>query len=161
MPTIEHLYLDVAHQELVGAMVDGTAARFPVSTAAKGLGCGAGTHQTPFGEHRIRLKIGAGCPPGAVFHGRRWTGAVLDPALRERFPGTDWVLTRILWLQGLEPGVNRGGAVDTLRRFVYVHGTHEEDLVGHPVSFGCVRMRNADIATLFDLVAPGCRMRIE
>ena len=86
---------------------------------------------------------------------------MLDEALRRRFPETDWVLTRILWLQGLERGVNRGGSVDTLRRFVYIHGTHEEDLVGRPVSYGCVRMRSTDISLLFDSVPAGCPMRIE
>jgi len=158
---IDSLHLDVARQELIGLVGSREAVRFPVSTAARGPGCGKGTFQTPHGAHRLRIKIGAGCPQGAVFRARRWTGDVLDPALRQRFPGMDWVLTRILWLQGLEPGVNRGGDVDTLRRLVYIHGTHEEDLIGRPVSYGCVRMRNADVATLFDLVPTGCRIRIE
>lgn len=161
MSEIEHLHLDVARQELTGFERSREILRFPVSTAARGLGCGAGSFQTPHGAHSIRLKIGAGCPPGAVFRGRRWTGEVLDEALRQRFPDTDWVLTRVLWLQGLEHGINRGDGVDTLRRFIYIHGTHEEDLIGQPVSYGCVRMRNADIAVLFEHVRTGCRLRID
>lgn len=157
---IDRLHLDVARQELVGVVGARESLRFPVSTAARGLGCGEGSLQTPHGAHRVRLKIGAGCPPGAVFRGRRWTGAVLDDALRTRFPDKDWVLTRILWLQGLERGVNRGLGIDTLRRFVYIHGTHEEDLVGRPVSYGCVRMRSADITVLFERVPAGCPLWI-
>jgi lipoprotein-anchoring transpeptidase ErfK/SrfK len=161
MSKIERLHLDVARQELSGFAGSRELLRYPVSTAKLGLGCGEGSFQTPHGAHRVRLKIGAACPPGAIFRGRRWTGEVLDESLRRRFPNMDWVLTRILWLQGLERGVNRGGGVDTLRRFVYIHGTHEEDLVGRPVSYGCVRMRNTDIAVLFDRVTAGCPMRIE
>ena len=86
---------------------------------------------------------------------------MLDEGIRRRFPDTDWVLTRILWLQGLERGVNRGSCVDTLRRFVYADGTHEEAMVGRPISYGCVRMRNTDIAVLFDCVLLGCAMQIE
>lgn len=161
MPEIDYLHLNVARQELVGFVGSREILRFPVSTAARGLGCRKGSFQTPHGAHRIRLKIGAACPLGAVFRGRRWTGEILDEALRQRFPDTDWVLTRVLWLQGLERGINRGGGIDTLRRFIYIHGTHEEDLVGRPVSFGCVRMRNMDIAVLFDQVHTGCAMQIE
>ncbi|HEY1228163.1 MAG TPA: L,D-transpeptidase, partial [Ramlibacter sp.] len=131
---------------------------FDVSTAARGAGCTHGSHCTPTGLHRIRLKIGAGCAPGTVFVGRRPTGEVLTPELRERFPGRDWILTRILWLQGLEHGINRGGDVDTLRRFVYIHGTADEARIGEPASHGCVRMRNADIVRLFDAVACGTRV---
>ena len=161
MSEIERLHLDVARQELIGFLGSSELLRLPVSTSARGLGCGEGSLQTPHGAHRVRLKIGAARPPGAIFRGRRWTGEVLDEGIRRRFPDTDWVLTRILWLQGLERGVNRGSGVDTLRRFVYVHGTHEEDLVGRPVSNGCVRMRNKDIAMLFDRVPVGCPMQIE
>ncbi len=157
---IDRLHVDVARQELVGWEGARERLRLPVSTAARGLGCDAASLRTPHGPHRVRVKIGAGCPQGAILRGRRWTGEVLDEVLRQRFPQTDWVLTRALWLQGLAPGVNRGAGVDSLRRFVYIHGTHEEDLVGRPVSFGCVRMRNADIAVLFDQVPTGCRVEI-
>jgi lipoprotein-anchoring transpeptidase ErfK/SrfK len=128
---------------------------FGVSTASRGTGCRSGSHCTPTGLHRIRLKIGAGCVPGTVFVRRRPTGELLTPDLRAQFPDRDWMLTRILWLQGLEPGVNRGGDVDTLRRFVYIHGTADEERIGEPASHGCVRMRSDDIVRLFDAVANG------
>ena len=128
---------------------------FDVSTASRGAGCRNGSFCTPLGLHRIRLKIGAGCAPGTVFVGRRPTGEVLTPALRERFPERDWILTRVLWLDGLEAGVNRGGDVDTLRRLVYIHGTADEARIGQPTSHGCIRMRSDDIVQLFDAVTNG------
>src|SRR4051812_45056874 len=123
---------------------------FDVSTASRGTGCRFGTSCTPLGLHPIPVKIGAGWPPGAVFVRRRPTGEVLTPELRERFPGRDWMLTRILWLDGLEPGVNRGGVVDTLRRFVYIHGTADETRIGEPISQGCILLRGDDLVRLFD-----------
>lgn len=126
-----------------------------VSTASRGAGCRNGSFCTPLGLHRIRLKIGAGCAPGTVFVRRRPTGEVLTPDLRRRFPERDWMLTRLLWLDGLEPGVNRGGDVDTLRRFVYIHGTADEERIGQPTSHGCVRMRSDALVLLFDAVANG------
>jgi hypothetical protein len=161
MSEVDRLHIDIASQQLLAFAAAREVFRYPVSTAARGTGSAKGSLQTPTGEHRIRLKLGAGCPLGAVFLGRRWTGEVIDDALRARFPTRDWILTRILWLQGLEPESNRGGDVDTLRRFVYLHGTHEEELIGRPVSFGCVRMRNVDIADLYERVPTGCRVRIE
>ena len=134
---------------------------FAVSTAARGAGCTNGSYCTPTGLHRIRLKIGAGHAPGTVFVGRRPTGEVLTPGLRERHPGRDWILTRILWLEGVQPGINRGGDVDTLRRFVYIHGTADEARIGQPASHGCVRMRNDDIVRLFDAVACGTRVDLQ
>ena len=161
MPAVDRLHIDIASQQLLALSGLHEVLRYPVSTASQGTGSAKGSHQTPMGDHRIRLKIGAGCPLGAVFLGRRWTGEVIDDTLRARFPTRDWILTRVLWLQGLEPALNRGGDVDTLRRFVYIHGTHEERLIGQPVSFGCVRMRNADIADLYERVPADCRLRIE
>jgi len=134
---------------------------FPVSTARRGTGCRNGSFCTPLGLHRIRLKIGAGCAPGTVFVRRRPTGEVLTPGLRQRFPERDWMLTRLLWLEGLEPGVNRGGEVDTLRRFVYIHGTADEERIGEPTSHGCVRMRSDDIVLLFDAVANGTLVALQ
>jgi lipoprotein-anchoring transpeptidase ErfK/SrfK len=120
-----------------------------------------GSARTPIGKHRIRAKIGAGCPIGAVFVGRRWTGETIDPDLLERFPGRNWILSRALWLQGMEPSINRGDGVDSLRRYIYFHGTHDEDMIGRPISYGCVRMRNRDIIELFERVEVGCRVLIE
>lgn len=135
--------------------------RYAVSTAANGAGELAGSEATPRGEHIVRAKIGAGEPPGTVFVARRPTGEIHSAELAAAFPERDWILTRILWLSGKEPGRNRLGAVDTMRRYIYIHGTAEEERLGQPVSHGCIRMRNADIAELFDLVPPYTPVSIE
>ncbi|MBU0790328.1 MAG: L,D-transpeptidase [Gammaproteobacteria bacterium] len=126
-----------------------------VSTGANGIGEQNGSGCTPRGRHQVRAKIGQGAPPGAVFRGRRWTGEVWTPEAHDTQPGRDWILTRILWLSGLEPGRNRLGPVDTFRRYIYLHGTPPVTALGTPGSKGCIRMNNADIIRLFDLVAPG------
>jgi L,D-transpeptidase YbiS len=155
------MFVSVADQEVCLRLPDGTVRRYPVSTAAKGTGCEEGSYCTPIGKHRVRLKIGEGCPVGAVFRRRRPTGEIFTTALAANCPGRDWILSRILWLDGLEPGRNRGGRVDTLRRFVYIHGTADEHLIGQPASHGCIRMRNNDIVQLFDLVPPGTVVHID
>lgn len=128
---------------------------YAVSTSKNGAGEQCDSDCTPRGRHIIRAKIGAGLPLNAVFVGRRPTGEVYTSELGERHPGRDWILTRILWLSGCEPGFNRLRQVDTMRRFVYIHGTSDEERVGIPVSHGCIRMRNRDVVDLFDQVAPG------
>ena len=110
---------------------------------------------TPRGRHRIRAKIGGGSAPGAVFVGRRPTGEIWSPELARAHPGRDWILTRILWLSGLEKGFNRLGDVDTMRRYIYIHGMPDGEPVGRPASIGCVRMRNKDLEVLYRLVQPG------
>lgn len=110
---------------------------------------------TPRGMHRIRIKIGAGCPANAVFVGRRATGEIYSQGLAAQQPRRDWILTRILWLSGCESGRNRGGCVDTLRRFIYIHGCPDSEPMGEPASHGCIRMRNRDITELFDFVETG------
>ncbi len=127
---------------------------YVVSTSKFGLGEKNGSFCTPRGSHLVRAKIGAGQPLGAVFVRRRPTGEVWTPEMHARYPGRDWILTRILWLSGCEPGRNRLGDVDTMRRYIYLHGTHEFAEMGKPGSIGCVRMRNRDVAELFDLVPP-------
>jgi len=127
---------------------------FAVSTAAKGAGEKNGSYCTPRGRHIVRAKIGAGQPLNAVFVRRRPTGEIWTPELHARYPGRDWMLTRILWLSGCEPGFNRLGDVDTMRRVIYIHGTHDFAEMGRPGSHGCIRMRSADVAELFDLVPP-------
>ncbi|MGA1561932.1 MAG: L,D-transpeptidase family protein [Gammaproteobacteria bacterium] len=128
---------------------------YAVSTAANGSGEQNGSFCTPRGRHHIRLKIGQGCAPNTIFVGRRPTGEQYTPALHAAHPERDWILTRILWLSGDEPGFNRGGNVDTLRRFIYIHGTPDSTSMGVPGSRGCIRMRNADLMELFDLVEAG------
>ncbi len=132
----------------------------PVSTATNGPGERNGSGCTPRGRHRVRLAVGAGCPSGTVFRARRPTGEIYTPALAARWPGRDWILTRILWLTGLEPGRNRGGEVDTLRRFVYIHGCPDTEPMGTPGSHGCIRMRNHDLIWLFDRVGVGTTVAI-
>ncbi len=133
----------------------GVKAKHLVSTAANGVGCEKDSGCTPLGEHIIRAKIGAGCEPNAVFVGRRPTGEICTPELMAEFPDRDWILTRILWLSGKEIGKNRLGNVDTMQRYIYIHGSHESVQMGVIGSHGCVRMRNADVIELFDLVAAG------
>lgn len=136
-------------------------ADYPVSTAINGAGERMGSEQTPRGWHRIRAKIGGGCPSGTVFVGRRPTGEIYSEALDRAQPGRDWILTRILWLCGNEPGRNRSGDVDTMRRYIYIHGCPDSAPVGQPGSHGCVRMRNADILALYEQVSVGLPVLIE
>jgi lipoprotein-anchoring transpeptidase ErfK/SrfK len=134
--------------------------QYPVSTAANGVGEQTGSHCTPRGRHRIAEKIGADAPLGTAFKSRVPTGEIWTPELDAEFPGRDWILTRILWLEGLEPGTNQGGSVDSHGRFIYIHGTNEEHKLGTPASHGCIRMKNEDVAELFKLVPVGTEVRI-
>jgi len=136
-------------------------AQFPVSTALNGVGCEKDSGCTPLGQHIIRAKIGDGAPAGAVFVGRRQTGEVCTAALMAEYPNRDWILTRILWLSGQEVGKNRLGNVDTMQRYIYIHGTPDNIDISVPESHGCVRMRNADIIQLYDMVAVGTRVNIQ
>ena len=150
------IHINIATQTLELRDDAGNALReYPVSTAKNGPGERNGSFCTPRGRHRIRAKIGAGQPPNTVFVARRPTGERYTPELAEHHPGRDWILTRILWLSGCEPGFNRLGDVDTMRRYIYIHGSPDSTEMGVPGSIGCVRMRNSDIVELFDLVAPG------
>ena len=147
--------IDVPTQKLTLLDDGGAVVRsYEISTAANGVGEESGSNCTPRGRHIVRAKIGAGAPLRAVFRGRRPTGEVWSQALHEKNPGKDWMLTRILWLSGREPGFNRLGPVDTMRRMVYIHGSADTAPMGVPGSHGCIRMRNADVAELFDLVPP-------
>lgn len=132
-----------------------------VSTGRNGAGERRDSECTPLGWHEVVEKIGAGAPANTVFVGRRPTGETYSPALGARETGRDWILTRILWLGGLEPGRNRDGDVDTRSRYIYIHGSPDEAVMGEPGSRGCIRMRNSDIVRLFDEVAVGTRVLIE
>lgn len=134
---------------------------YAVSTALNGAGERSGSEMTPRGWHRIRARIGAGCAPGTVFVGRRPTGERWSEQLAQQFPQRDWILTRILWLCGAEPGRNRFGDVDTMRRYIYIHGCPDTAPVGVAGSHGCVRMRNSDVIELFERVPPGLPVLIE
>jgi lipoprotein-anchoring transpeptidase ErfK/SrfK len=143
------ILIDIAKQELSFG-----GKTYSVSTAKNGPGEKNGSFCTPRGRHIVRAKIGAGQPPNTVFVRRRPTGEIWTPELHAKYPGRDWMLTRLLWLSGCEPGFNRLGDVDTMRRYIYLHGTHEFAEMGKPGSIGCVRMRSQDILELFDRVAP-------
>lgn len=134
---------------------------FMVSTSRNGTGQEQGSFKTPLGRHLIRAKIGKGAALNTVFVGRRPTGEIWTPDLAASSPSRDWILTRILWLSGLEPGRNRLGRVDTMRRYVYIHGSPPNVVMGEPGSIGCIRMRNQDIIDLFDLVPYGTTVDIQ
>jgi hypothetical protein len=143
---------------LEGARV---AATYPVSTSAKGAGERIGSEQTPRGAHEVRELIGEGAPCGAVFVSRDPTGEVCTEDLRAANPDRDWILSRVIWLSGLEEGRNRGGEVDTYDRYIYIHGTPEDEPIGQPRSHGCIRMSNDDVIELFELLEIGTLVQIE
>ena len=148
-----HLHISIARQTLT--LFDGAGqvlARYPVSTASRGAGELRGSYCTPRGKHLIRARIGAGQPINTVFVARRPSGEVYSPELAAAFPERDWILTRILWLSGCELARNRLGPVDTMRRYIYLHGCPDTAPLGVPESHGCIRMRNEDIVELFDRV---------
>jgi lipoprotein-anchoring transpeptidase ErfK/SrfK len=139
---------------------DSMIKRYPISTAKRGVGETNGSYCTPRGRHVIRARIGAGQPANTVFVERRPTGEIYTPELAARFPGRDWILTRILWLSGCEPGFNRLGNVDTMRRYIYIHGSPDSVEMGKPGSIGCIRMRNGDVMDLFERVKVGTKVEI-
>ena len=153
--------IDLGRQQMALEDRNGSLIRaYAVSTSRYGAGERNGSFCTPRGMHVIRARIGAGQPENTVFVRRRPTGETWTPELYARFPGRDWILTRILWLSGREPGRNRWGAVDTMRRYIYIHGTHEFAELGKPGSIGCVRMANRDIVELFEMVPAGTPVEI-
>ncbi|MGB1109913.1 MAG: L,D-transpeptidase family protein [Gammaproteobacteria bacterium] len=162
MPTESDLNLlvDVSLQRLTVRDGEQVLAEYPVSTAANGLGEKEGSECTPKGLHCIAEKIGDGEPEGAVFVGRQPTGEVYSSDLAEEHPDRDWILSRILWLSGQEVGINRLGHVDSLHRYIYIHGTPDSEPMGEPRSHGCIRMRNSDVIELFDKVDVGTKVMI-
>ena len=138
----------------------GVKAKYSVSTAANGVGCEKNSGCTPLGSHIIRAKIGADAEPNSVFVGRRFAGEICTPELMAQFPERDWILTRILWLSGTEIGVNRLGNVDTMQRYIYIHGTPDSTEMSKIGSHGCIRMRNSDVIALFDMVEAGTQVAI-
>lgn len=133
---------------------------YPVSTGLNGAGERDGSGCTPRGKHYIRAMIGAGLPANTVFRARRPTGEIYSPELAANHPDRDWILSRILWLCGLESGKNRGVGVDTFRRFIYIHGTPDCEPMGLALSHGCIRMRNADVIEVFKCARAGMPVTI-
>jgi lipoprotein-anchoring transpeptidase ErfK/SrfK len=161
MTILDSLHISIADQQLYGFTAGQLVLRLPVSTALNGAGEQNGSNKTPRGLHQVRAKIGDGLPLGAVLRGRRWTQETWSPELSAKFPGRDWILTRILWLSGCEPGINRLGAVDTFRRYIYLHGTPDTEPLGVPLSHGCIRLRNTDVLELFPRVPVHCPVKID
>lgn len=153
--------INLAEQRLYLLKDRETVAEYPISTGRNGAGERNGSGCTPRGLHAIYMKIGEQAPLNTVFVGRRPTGEIYSPTLAARTPERDWILTRILWLSGLEPGRNRCGECDTLRRYIYIHGCPDELPLGIPLSHGCIRMGNRAIVKLFDLVGVGDRVLIQ
>ncbi len=147
--------IDIATQRLRLIVGEARVMDVAISTAKKGGGEMMGSECTPRGRHIVRAKIGGGCAPNSVFIGRRATGEIYTPELDAAQPGRDWVLTRILWLSGTEIGKNRLGNVDSMRRYIYLHGTPAREPMGVPASHGCIRMRNEALIELFDRVEIG------
>lgn len=154
------IVVNIAEQRLQLQAGDSLLMDVQIATASNGVGEQMSSECTPRGWHQVRAMVGAGAQNNAVFVGRRNTGERYSPELRQEFPDRDWILTRILWLSGLQPGKNRLGRVDTMRRYIYIHGCPEEDAMGVPSSHGCVKMRNADVIKLFNAIVPGTRVYI-
>ena len=152
---IDSQYLDVINNDQVKVK------SYQISSAKNGVGQDRGSFCTPLGKHVIRAKIGEGQPVNTVFIRRRPTGEIYSPSLGKKYPDRDWILTRILWLSGCEPGFNRLGAVDTMRRYIYIHGSPDSIDIGRPGSIGCIRMLNTDLLELFDLINVGTEVNIK
>ncbi|MGM0541987.1 MAG: L,D-transpeptidase family protein [Pseudomonadota bacterium] len=133
---------------------------YSVSSGLNGAGCEKSSGKTPLGLHQVRAKIGHDAPINTVFIGRRATGEIYNKALAACYPQRDWILSRILWLSGKEVGVNRLGNVDSMQRYIYIHGTPDSEPMGRPLSHGCIRMRNDDLMELFDLIETGTEVMI-
>lgn len=153
----EGLWVSLGDQRLRLVRGRSVLRSYACSTAQGGPGNVRGSHCTPLGWHEIAEKIGEGLPQGAILQARQWTGQVWNAGEQSV---DDLILSRILRLTGLQDGINRGGEVDTWNRFIYIHGTSEEDRLGVPISHGCVRLANSDVIDLFDLVSAGCRVLI-
>lgn len=153
------LCIDLGTQRLHWEAADAVRS-YPISSGAAGAGEREGSGCTPRGLHVVRARIGEGADPLAVFKGRRPTGERWSPELAAAHPDRDWILGRILWLCGREPGRNRFDEVDTMRRYIYIHGTPPDQPLGEPASHGCIRMDCADVVALFDATPVGSEVLI-
>ncbi|RMG60168.1 MAG: L,D-transpeptidase [Gammaproteobacteria bacterium] len=149
------LVVSISRQRLYRLQDGQPRESWPVSTSRFGAGSEAGSYKTPLGLHRVRERIGEGLPEGAVIAGRIPTGEVAEIVPEPRRTADDFVTSRILWLEGMEPGLNQGEGVDSHQRYIYIHGTHEEGLIGQPASKGCIRMYNRDVIALFEETPSG------
>ena len=159
-----HLVINIAQQNLTLYQDDKELTQYTVSTAKNGIGSQQDSGCTPLGKHFIAKKFGANEPMNAVFSGRVPTGEIYSAELGNCYPKRDWILSRILWLSGIEEGFNKGsnsqGGCDTYQRYIYIHGTPDSEPMGEPLSHGCIRMRNEDIMELFEQVKEGTAVTI-
>jgi hypothetical protein len=156
-----NLEIDISRQSMEVLVAGGKRiAAYAISSAANGPGEIMDSGCTPTGKHIVRAKIGGGEPVNTVFRGRRPTGEIYQAGMRETQPGRDWILTRILWLSGAQPGFNRLGNIDTMRRYIYIHGTPDDVELGQPGSHGCIRMRNSDMLALYEMIPVGTPVMI-
>lgn len=164
-PTFPNIHINIASQTLTLFLAKHKTITYPISTAKNGVGELENTGCTPRGQHIISEKFGDGLPINSVFVARQATGEIYSDALASQFPNRDWILSRILWLDGCEIGKNKGenaqGVCDTKARYIYIHGTPDTEPMGIPLSHGCVRMQNSDMLDLFDSVAVGTPVLIE
>jgi lipoprotein-anchoring transpeptidase ErfK/SrfK len=158
---VDSIVVDVSEQSLYAYSGQDTLARYRVSTSAYGIGSQSGSNQTPLGWHRVHSKYGDDLALGAILKGRVPTGEIADIISAPRASNEDHVTTRVLWLEGLEMGKNKGEGMDSYRRYIYIHGTHEEGLIGQPASHGCVRMKNDEVIELYRIVPQGTSVYIQ
>jgi len=149
------------YDQLLRLTFNNEVTEYSISTSKLGAGQQKGTNQTPLGRHKVRAKIGTKAYENSVFVGRRSTGEIYTPKLAAQFPKRDWILTRILWLSGCEIGHNRLGNVDSMQRFIYIHGTPDSEPMGRAESHGCIRMRNSDVIELFEALDVGSPILIQ
>lgn len=159
--SLSYLHVHIPSQQLLLIDAQKLKHRYSISSAKNGLGEQTGSERTPRGWHTVRAKIGSGAPINTVFVGRRQTAEIYNADLATKYPGRDWILTRILWLSGRDVGFNRLGQVDSMRRYIYIHGCPDSEPMGVPLSHGCIRMRNKDVVDLFDSVCVGTKVFIE
>jgi len=158
--SVSSIEVSISDQALVAKLAGNQVLSYDVSTAKNGIGQQFGSECTPLGSHRVRAKIGADQAENTIFIGRRPSGEIYSEELRAAQPKRDWILSRILWLCGNEVGLNRRGSVDTMRRYIYIHGAPDSHAMGVPSSHGCIKMRNQDVIELFDRVPLGTRVMI-
>jgi len=151
----KYMYVSVKHQELYLVENDSTIKKYPISTSKKGIGNKQNSFKTPYGLHIIKRKIGDDVPLGGIFESRVYDGQIATIYTQKIDVPTDFVTSRIMWLEGEENGINRGRNIDSYNRFIYIHGTAEEGLIGQPASHGCIRMKNKDVIELYNLVDEG------
>jgi len=161
MDSDRRIHISISQQTLTALEQDEVVKSYSISSALNGIGQQSGSGCTPLGGHYIRAKIGSGAAPNSVFVGRRFTGEIYSDELAAQYPNRDWILSRIMWLSGKEKGFNRMGKVDSMARYIYIHGTPDSEPMGVAKSHGCIRMRNNEVIELFDWAPDFCPVLIE